>query len=126
MVLLAVLAATTLTACGDDDDVKKSNADALVGTWESYYGVNDKLVFCFEANGTGYLYDYYRGSIQYDYFDYAVRGGKLILGFHYDDDDIIDEELIMDFSLSSDGMKLTVYWDEGDGEIETLHFSKLK
>ena len=118
MALMAILLSVSLVACGDDEEEELDGSTfptEKIGlwemTWEAGYYIEDgesvsfdhptagTLIY-FENDGTGYTYNEGDSESEVGYFDWGIKGDKLIIKYA----DIIETVRII--SLSTTSMKI--------------------
>ena len=120
-ILMVAIVSVGFVSCGDDDDDEKSGTPSLVGTWVCDFDPATDYIVCFKADGTGYSYFTEDGLDENDYFSYKVRGDQITLYYH----DSIYWNMTIEYDLSSDGKRLTLYGID-DNDMAVLHFTKKK
>lgn len=96
---------------------------SIVGRWVAIYDeeYGDKYVMVFREDGTGYgcEEEIESGNYSFSQFSYTLRDGKINL---YGNGSIFNG-MKLDYDLSSDGNKLTIYGMD-DNDLSVLHFTR--
>lgn len=123
LLLLCVIIAPAFVSCGSHDEPSSdpSPQEMIVGKWICYedaYGDpwDEPFVIQFDSDGTGYLWDQTFPFSEREEFSYIIMESKLRIKFE-------DEVIIVRYSLSSNGKKLTLYGFDDD-DMEELYFTK--
>lgn len=118
---MVAIVSVGFVSCDDDDE---ENEASIVGTWVCDFDPATYYIVCFKADGTGYDYFTEDGLDEDDYFSYKVRGDQITLYYHDSDEDDY-WNMTIEYDLSSDGKRLTLYGMD-DNDMAVLHFTKKK
>lgn len=116
--LLLAMICISLSSCNKDKDNDDNDGSALVGTWAWLSETNSEEYWVvFKADGTGYLWDSYKGKASpKEYFSYSFNKKSSMLFISYDGVDteeyeedletaevitLTDKKLVLDFEDSS-------------------------
>ena len=130
-VLMMAVVSMGMAACSDDDDEKKEDAASLVGSWrwddeeeEDYY-----QIMTFNSNGTGTFFEHDNDSgNETTGITYKYDSSKKTLTITFTDDGETYTEVVEVVEITKDKLvlKFTHVDDDGEIDVETLTFNKVR